>query len=170
MAEFREFPIPANITIERDPVAAHHSALNAVKHYWDVKRGQRRMPGRRDIDPKEIKSLLPQVLLVDVLDGGNDFRYRLLGSKLRPYFPDEVTGKIMSEALAPFGAQTAGATLSVYRSVAIERTPLRIMGPGETFAQASKFFEAILLPLGDDENTANMIFGAFEFDWVNPAR
>ena len=170
MAQLREFPIPANVTLERNPQSAHHSLLNDVMRYWERKRGARRMPERPDIDPREIKSLLPQVLLVDVLSGGNDFRYRLVGSRLSPYFPSEATGKIMSEALAPFGEQTVGATLSAYRTVAIERTPIRAAGPGETFAQPSKFFEAVLLPLGDDSGPANMIFGAFEFDWIKPAR
>jgi hypothetical protein len=167
MTELREFPIPPDIVIERDPVSVHHPVLAAVKQYWEEKRGRRRMPSRGDVDPKEIKTLLPQVLLADVMSGGNDFRYRLVGSRLRPYFPAEATGRIMSEALAPFGEVTVTATLAVYRTVAIERVPLRVIGPGETFSQPSKFFESILLPLGDDEEQSNMIFSAFEFDWVN---
>jgi hypothetical protein len=167
MTQPREFLIPQDVVIERDPTSAHHPVLDAVLRYWDGKRGQRRMPSRADIDPKEIKTLLPQVLLVDVLSGGTDFRYRLLGSRLRPYFPVEATGRIMSEALSPFGEVTVAATLSVYRTVAIERAPLRIIGPGETFSQPSKFFESILLPLGDDDEKSNMIFSAFEFDWVS---
>jgi hypothetical protein len=169
MSHLQEFPIPASITIQRDPASAHHPILKEVKNYWEQKRGSSRMPARQDIDPKEIKSLLPQVLLVDVLAGGSDFRYRLLGSKLRPYFPNEATGQVMSVALARFGATTVAATLSVYRTVALEQVPLRITGPGETFAQSSKFFEAVLLPLGGGEAFAHMIFGAFEFDWILPA-
>ena len=45
---------------------------------------------------------------------------------------------------------------------------LRITGPRDAFAQASKFFEAMLMPLGDDEETVTKIFGAFEFDWRKP--
>ena len=127
------------------------------------------MPARRDIRPQNIKNLIPQVLLVDVLSGGADFRYRLLGTKLRPYFPKEVTGQTMSAALAPFGAQMVAATLAVYRTVAAERIPLRITGPGEAFAQRSKFFEAILMPLGDTDEITSMILGAFEFDWIRTA-
>jgi hypothetical protein len=137
--------------------------------YWEKSAARGLMPARADIDPREIKALLPQVLLVDVLEGGGDFRYRLLGSKLRPYFPSEATGQAMSTALAPFGPQTVEATLAVYRKVAIECIPLRITGPGETYAQESKFFEAVLLPLGENEGPANMIFGAFEFDWIRPS-
>jgi hypothetical protein len=165
MAHLEDVPIPAGVQIERDPASVDHAVLREVKAYWDDKRGKRRMPARRDIRPEEIKRLLPQVLLVDVLSGESDFRYRLLGTKLRPYFPKDVTGQTMRAALSPFGSQTVEATLAVYGVVAGERIPLRITGPGDTFAQKSKFFEAILMPLGDSDEDANMVFGAFEFDW-----
>ena len=168
MSRLRDVPLPAGVTIERDPPSADHSVIRNVMAYWEARRGARKMPARRDIRPEEIKNLLPQVLLVDVLSGGADFRYRLLGTRLRPYFPREATGQTMRAALAPFGEQTVAATLAVYGAVANERIPLRITGPGETFAQASKFFEAILMPLGDSDDVASMIFGAFEFDWVVP--
>jgi len=167
MSDLHDVPIPPEVRIERQPQSADHAILRSVKAYWDMKRGARRMPARSDIKPAEIKELLPQVLLVDVLSGGNDFRYRLLGTKLRPYFPEEATGKTMSAALAPFGKETVKATLAVYSVVAAERVPLRITGPGETFAQHSKSFEALLMPLGDVDDVAEMIFGAFEFDWIS---
>jgi hypothetical protein len=168
MSRLHEVPIPAGVRIERDPASADHAVLRAVKAYWDDKRGSRRMPARADIRPAEIKSLLPQVLLADVLSGGDDFRYRLLGTKLRPYFPQEATGQTMRTALSPFGAEAVEAALAVYREVAIERIPLRVTGPGEMFAQHSKFFEVMLMPLGDTDETTEMIFGAFEFDWIAP--
>jgi hypothetical protein len=156
--------LPANVTIEPNPASADHAALRAVKLYWETKRCGRQMPSRRDILPAELKEYLPQVLLADVLSGAKDFRYRLLGSKLRPYFPREATGRTMREALAPFGEETVSSTIEVYRTVA-GGMPLRIAGPGTLFAQQSKFFEAVLLPLSDDARNVNMIFGAFEFEW-----
>jgi hypothetical protein len=168
MARLHDVRIPAGIRIEYEPALVDHPVLLEAKAYWEAKRGSRRMPKRGDINPAEIKSLLSQVLLVDVLSGGADFRYRLLGTKLRPYFPKEATGQAMSAALAPLGAQTVAATLAVYKEVATKRVPIRITGPGETFAQHSKFFEAILMPLGDTDAITEMIFGAFEFDWIIP--
>src|SRR5258706_15696691 len=164
MSKRSDFSVPAGIEIEREPAVPYHAVLKAVKRYWADKRGGRPMPSRQDIDPKEIKSLLPQVMLVDVLEGGGDFRYRLLGSKLLPYFPGEAAGQMMSVALAPFGLVTLEATLAVYRAVAIERIPLRITGPGETFAQRAKYFEAILCPLAGEGEKSNKIFVSFSFD------
>ena len=160
--------IPSTITVERNATSADHPVLRAVKDYWQEKRAARLMPARRDINPAELKASLRQILLVDVLPDAEDFRYRLLGSRLRPYFPHEATGRTMREALAPFGEFTVMATLEVYRMVVEGRAPVRVTGPGDTFAQPSKFFEAMLLPLGDDDETVNMVFGAFEFDWLDP--
>jgi hypothetical protein len=157
--------LPSGVKIEPNPVSADHAALRAAKDYWDEKRRDRRMPARRDIQPAEMKLYLPQILLVDVLPGATDFRYRLVGSKLRPYFPREATGKTMREALAPFGEATVSSTIAVYQTVAAQ-TPLRVTGPGHLYGQQSKFFEAMLLPLSDDDKTVNMIFGAFEFEWI----
>ena len=163
-------PNPAipEIVIVPDPQSADHPVLHAVRDYWHAKRGARLMPSRRDVNPADIKWCLPQVLLVDVLPGEGNLRYRLLGSRLRPYFPQEATGRLMRDALAPFGEYTVTSSLAVYQAVVSGRTPLRITGPGGHFAQASKFFEAMLMPLSDDGETVNMIFGAFEFDWVKP--
>lgn len=160
--------LPPGVTVELIPRSVTHPALRAVKHYWDGLCINRRIPSRKQIIPHDLKSCLPQLLLADVLE--RDFRYRLLGTRLRLYFPVDATGKTMSEALAPFGAETVAATLTVYRSVVEEGAPLLVKGLGSLFARPSKFFEAVLMPLSENDKDVSMILGAFEFDWmaVNP--
>jgi len=123
------------------------------------------MPGRNDISPAQLKTQLPHVLLVDVIDGGADFRYRLVGTQLRSFFPVEPSGKLMSEAIAPFGDQTSVATLGAYRSVVDRRIPLRLTGGGSWYGQKTKLFDAYLAPLSDDGTTPNMVLGTFVFEW-----
>lgn len=50
--------------------------------YSDKKRGDRFAPRRSDIDPTEIPRHLPHIHMMDVLDGGADFRYRLIGTAI----------------------------------------------------------------------------------------
>ena len=57
-----------------------------------------------------------------MIDGGQDFRYRLVGSELQRYFAGNPTGKLMSDALAPFGAETVSRTITSYRSVVQRKT------------------------------------------------
>jgi hypothetical protein len=139
--------------------------IAALRTYWTRKRGARAHPGRQDIVPSEIREWLPFVLLVDAVDHGADFRYRLVGSHLNQFFPVPPTGKLMSKALAPFGESTIGRTMDAYRHVMTAGKPLRVKGDGALFGQPPKFFEALLTPLSDDGATVNMIFGGFDFQW-----
>ena len=50
--------------------------------YWEKKRGMRLAPCRADVDPVELRMHLPNIFMVDVLDGGADFRYRLIGAAI----------------------------------------------------------------------------------------
>jgi len=152
--------------LELQPQSKAPPLIAAVCDYWKRKRGAAAWPRRQDIVPAEIKQWLPRVLLVEAIDRGADFRYRLVGSRLGEFFPAEPSGKIMSEVLAPFGVVTTQKTLETYRSVLSMREPLRVKGDGAWYEQSLKYFEAVLAPLSEDGVTVNMIFGAFDFMWV----
>ena len=156
--------IPADVVIEFNPRSFTRFELVVIHSYWQTKRNGRRMPSRADIVPSELTLHLPQILLADVLNEGRDFRYRLLGTRLTRYFPEGATGKTFTEALAPFGSLTVSGTIDVYRSIVNERQAALIKGPGEYYHQEAKTFEAILMPLSDDDLNVTMIFGAFEFE------
>lgn len=51
---------------------------------WHRRRGDRKMPRRADIDPTEITTVLPHLRLIDVLEGGARYRYRLVGAPSPP--------------------------------------------------------------------------------------
>ncbi len=152
-------------SIEIDPAVAEPPALAFVRDYWTRRRGARAMPGRGDINPSDMKPYLPHILLADVIGNGDDFRYRVVGSRLQDYFAANPTGLLMSAALAPFGADTVNQTLGAYRMAVARKGPLRIRGTGAYFAQGSKTFDALLAPLSDDGADVNMIFGSFAFTW-----
>ena len=60
-------------------IEPRNDQLKALLAYWRQKKGDRRAPTRADIDPAEIKRLLPYVGLVDVERSPLRFRYRLVG-------------------------------------------------------------------------------------------
>jgi len=155
---------PREVIIEFNPRSFTRFELVVIHSYWQSKRRARRMPPRADIVPSELTLHLPQILLVDVLDGGKNFRYRLLGTRLTPYFPQMATGRTFTEPLAPFGAETVAGTIAVYRSIVNERQAALVKGPGKYYHQDAKTFEAVLMPLSDDDLNVTMVFGAFEFE------
>ncbi|HEY2070030.1 MAG TPA: PAS domain-containing protein [Rhizomicrobium sp.] len=148
-----------------DPETTEPPQLLAVRDYWGRKRGTRQMPSRNDIVPADLKAYLPVLMLMDVIGGGADFRYRLVGSRLQGYFPENPTGRLMSEAVGPFGAATLQQTLGVYRSVIARKGPLRIRGSGRYYGQEQKLFDALLAPLAEEGAAPNMILGSFLFAW-----
>ncbi|MFO0987335.1 MAG: PAS domain-containing protein [Alphaproteobacteria bacterium] len=82
------------------PLIANDAILAPLWRYWDTKRGRRRMPLRREIDPGEIPRLLPHLQLVDRVAGAG-FRYRLCGSAIVQGYGFDATGKLTHEILTP---------------------------------------------------------------------
>lgn len=73
--------------------------LVELYRYWLVKKGERELPGRCDIDPVEIPDLLPYLLLTEIVDGGRRLRYRLAGTEVERFFGRPMTGRFVDELL-----------------------------------------------------------------------
>lgn len=72
--------------------------LRGLYRYWRLVRGRRFAPGRTDIDPRDIPSLLPVLALIDVVTG-NRFRFRLAGDDVTAQFGRGLIGKRVEEVL-----------------------------------------------------------------------
>jgi hypothetical protein len=72
--------------------------LDAFYRYWRSRCGGRSMPSRADIDPIDIPPrLLPNLFLIDVVDGGARFRYRLVGTDVVGTLGWDPTGGFVDE-------------------------------------------------------------------------
>jgi len=66
------------------PLEAMRSALlQKLYAVWNERRGARRFPAKEDITPRDMKDGLKFISLLDVVDGGRDFAYRLRGDGLQ---------------------------------------------------------------------------------------
>lgn len=65
-------------------------------NYLDRKRGARQLPARADIDPCELVSSLPYMVLVDIQTNPLRVFYRLVGTKIAEFY-GEFTGTWMHE-------------------------------------------------------------------------
>ena len=131
--------------------------LRAIYDYWKAKSAGRAMPARADIDPMEIKPLLPSLILVDVnYDGANkpDFVYRLLGTREVEVRGENPTGRRVAEAY--FGPSLEN-VLGCYQRVLDSGKPLvdddYFVRDGDDFADEVNIF----LPLSNDGTRINMI-------------
>src|SRR5690606_29228026 len=78
--------------------------VQALVGWWrDLPRRQRH-PVWSEVSKPDLKPWMGWILLYDVVDGGRDFRYRLVGSELANQAGMDLTGRCVSEAaygLAP---------------------------------------------------------------------
>lgn len=76
--------------------------LRRLYRYWTTKRGTRRFPARRDIDPLDFAYVLGHVMLIDVAHNPLRFRFRLYGSALLDrHQAMDMTGKDLEEHPRP---------------------------------------------------------------------
>ncbi|MDO9127955.1 PAS domain-containing protein [Parvibaculum sp.] len=86
--------------------APEHPSVIELHAYLERKRGDREMPDRADIDPAEIVRFLPNIIIAEAINGGEDFRTRLFGTALVELLGEERTGKLLSE----FGEESSLST------------------------------------------------------------
>jgi len=131
-----------------------HDTVKAIYRYWDGKRNGRTMPSRRDIDPLDMKSWLPHLMLIDVLPQEPRFVYRLVGTGEVAQRRRDPTGKPVAEA---FFAPEAAQALARYEHVAATRTPFFWNAPYQTPNGRTAHDDIVFLPLSDDDSHVNMI-------------
>lgn len=128
--------------------------IDEARAYWERIRGARSMPARADIDPAEIKRILPHILLLDVAREPLDFYYRLVGTEIDRHSAEKHTGKWISEIpdRAPPSTVWDNLRQVVETRLPSERT-VRYVGPLKDFVTTRQ----IVLPLSNDDREVNML-------------
>lgn len=138
-------------------------SLLAFQDYWRSKCAGGDIPRRADIDPADIPWHLPRVFMVDVIDGGADYRYRLVGTLIVSTNERDLTGRRFSEFHAADPAGLAAARLG-YDRVLASRGPVYMRG--RTFWRPNYSltpFECIYLPLRNDNDSIDIVFGEIDY-------
>ncbi|ABS63224.1 protein of unknown function DUF1457 [Parvibaculum lavamentivorans DS-1] len=129
-----------------------HSAVAEFHAYLEAKRGSREMADRADIKPSEIVRFLPNMIIAEAVDGGEDFRTRLFGTALVELLGEERTGKLLSEFAEESSLDTDPAAvqtrwLYITRKAFFGRKPVFLKVP---FAASNRLYlvgHAISAPL-----------------------
>lgn len=157
-------PRTRNVQSEIDPQSLSNPILSFLRDYWDSKRAGRAMPSRADIKPAEMKEYLGWIILIDVLPGCDDFRFRMIGTRVGQYFLADATGQSMRDAFAAYGDAVINGIVATHRKTARDQVVVRAYGGAGWLGRSFLDFDAIYLPLSDDGVTVNMILSAFTFD------
>ena len=137
------------------------SRLRRLYEYWLAKKGRRRFPARRDIDPVDFTYMLGHVLLLDVLRDPLRFRFRVHGTAIAMRVGYDLTGKLLDEIPE-----------ADYRRYAVERCT-KLVASGEptlvrqnrTIDGRNRHYEALWLPFSEDGEQVTMLLCGLIYDW-----
>ena len=108
MEEVGDFPSWCAAAVERVPTAEARAvpyfavAARCYAVWWCLTQG--RVPSRQDLDPLRFGAdLLPHLTLIDAVDGGADYRWRLCGEYAARVMGTSLVGKRLSEIEAEIG-------------------------------------------------------------------
>jgi hypothetical protein len=137
-----------------------------VYAHWVAACGTKTMPSRMqmqpDVIPFDLLPELPFIYIAEVLrdDAGLRFRFRLMGTSLAERLKQDATGKMLLDL-------EIGGWEQEWRKNLVQTVQLRLPVVDEsvvvTQRDVSLHIEHLALPLSEDGETVDRIFGAIDF-------
>lgn len=131
-----------------DDLRFRSDKLRRLYQYWLQKRGDRPMPARRDMDPLDLRFVLGDIALVEVLRDPLRYRFRLDGTRQVERFGVDMTGKMLDDlpdtTMRRLTEQSYGNVVASGKPAAYQRD---VMTEGRVFV-----YEVAMLPLQDESD------------------
>ena len=142
----------------------HDPRLARLYAYWAQRKGSRRFPARRDLDPVDLRYVLGHLMLLDVLRDPLRFRYRLHGAEITSRVGYDLTGRFLDEIPDP-----------EYRDYAVSRCKA-LVESGEplvtrrdrTLGGQLNSYEALWLPFSENGVNVTMLLCGLIYDPLRP--
>ena len=154
-------PSPPSAPGPRPDKAANlvNPKLRGLLDYWNTLRGEARFPLRAALLPSAFKPILPNVFLIEVLDGGADFYHRLAGEAVIAAHSYSIVHTRVSEV--DYGSVEKGqGVMRFYRSIVNRGEAVRLTGHFDFMVPDYLEFESLYLPLSREGMAVDFIFGA----------
>lgn len=129
--------------------------------YWLDRRGDRPAMPRDALDPTEIPSLLRNLVLADVGDGGRSIRYRLVGTEVVAAHGLDYTGLTVEELT---GGDTLAYTRHLYGIVVGRSVPVYSEGRFRWEQREYRLTRRLHLPLARHGEQVDMVLLGQVFD------
>ncbi len=136
--------------------SVENSLVRAGIGYWRRLKGDRAFPARRQLSPRDIAGLLRNVILVRVVNDGDDYEFRIVGDAHVQMSGFNMQGGHIRD-LQRVSPSFATALQKLYGKVLSTRAPFALRGAMERPGQAPLASESVLLPLGPDDSTIDHI-------------
>ena len=136
-----------------------HSALPdlvRVAECYEELAGDRLMPHRSEFSASRFRWMVGRMYLIDVLDGGGDYRLRLWGDFLQVVYGLAITGQRLSELE---GHGPPSALQQHYNAIVASKAPLFQPGAAVWPNGACIQYQRLMLPFADDAGEVSLILG-----------
>lgn len=133
-----------------DVAIVRSERIHRLNDYWQAK-AKGGVPSRSDVDPVDVRELLPNLMMIDMVGDPARFRYRLVGTRVVQYTGFDFTGRCLDEMVF----QGRDFMEQCYRRLVAEKRP--IFGHYAWLVRSRHFgqCEFGLFPLSDDGATVN---------------
>lgn len=127
--------------------------------YWAARRHGRSLPLRRDLLPEDMGALLGRIALIEVEPAHGDFRFRLVGTRLRSVLGADLTGQSLQRLTPPH----LEALLRNYCRAAIaEQVPQCVQVTARRDRRSFTYL-VLMLPLSQTGQAADRLLLAFNW-------
>lgn len=146
---------------ETPPVNPASPRLRAFQAYWRGLAPEGAVAAYSAFDVIQLpRALLPFLILLDVIEDGRDFRYRVVGTGVVDAIGRDFTGETVSEYRH---RHEPPAVAEGYRRVCARRAPDLYQGTLESVGKEFIRYERLAMPLAGDDDRVAYILSCFEF-------
>jgi hypothetical protein len=132
-----------------------HDSTRQLFDYWNRRRGRRLVAARSDIDPTDIRDVLPDAFMLSA-DFTDEIRFRLAGTRVCALFARELKGEAFKSVWSNASRNQVDAILTAV----IDENEALVAGVlGRTEDGAKVELEWLLLPLARHERTRTRALG-----------
>lgn len=135
----------------------HADALKSLYVYWQELRQGRRAPARSEIDLLRIKSILPNIILLDVEEDPRRYNFRLMGTRIVSWYGGDLTGRYIDEV--DFGGEPMF-TFTILDQMVDKVVPAHMTGEYVKHDGRHIRYERLFLPMSSDGTHIDKILGA----------
>ena len=147
-------PWSADIDSVRSPL------ICGLRDYWRARCGARRMPRRADVDPADLRAMLPNLVLVDIKREPFRVLYRVVGTTIVRFAKFDCTGLHRDE----FAPAIDEDFHRIYRAVVDGGTPIAGSDLLHLDGHGKHPFEFAIFPLSTDGTTVDKCVGIDDYE------
>ena len=138
--------------------------------YWRRISAGRKYPDRNDINPRDIRGLLRNVILLRVIDSGRDYEYRIVGDAHVIAHGFSMHGKNLSQ-MDDHAPGYSTVVKELYDYPVRRGAPLALRGWLSMGEHGSEFLysESVFLPVGPNDKTVDHVLN-FSVYVAHPAK